>query len=400
MMLPQDVLQILTMLNSAGFEAYVVGGCVRDALLGRKPSDWDIASSATPEQAKAVFSSHTVIPTGLAHGTITLLWNGVPYEITSFRTDGPYSDGRRPDSVVFGTSLQEDLSRRDFTINAMAYSPSTGLVDPFGGQADLARGLIRCVGNPEARFTEDGLRILRAVRFSAMLGFDIEEKTHKAAFALFDRLSFVAAERKTVELQKCLAGKAPGKGIFDFSPLWQASFPALAPPSMPPAAFDGARERPNLSLAFFVSGSILDAVLPGLRLSSAQNSSVRQIVKWLSVPCPVGEYAVRRFLAALSKSDAMDVLLGWKLLERENADLALQTALAIYDRGDCLSLAELQISGTELISLGVPPGPKIGRIKEALFDKVLSGALENQNKCLLKAAKTLIEEIKQAEQRS
>ncbi len=398
MHLPKEILHILSALSAAGYKAYVVGGCVRDSLLGRTPSDWDIATSATPEQVTAVFADKTVVPTGLPHGTVTLVLDGVPYEITTFRADGPYSDGRRPDSVTFGTSLTEDLARRDFTVNAMAYSPSEGFADPFGGREDLAQGLIRCVGEPEKRFTEDGLRILRAVRFASQLGFAIEEKTQKAAFALFNRLSCVAAERKTVELIKCLAGKTPGKGVFDYFPLWQASFPNLAPPAVPAEALNAARERPNLALAFFLSGSILESVLPGLRLSNAQSGSVRNILRHLPGSCPVGEPAVRRFLSKLPKEDALDVLFAWNILGRDNAEEAMQTALAVYGRGDCLNLADLRISGGELVALGVPPGPLVGRVKEALFDRVLEGDLENENGRLLEAAQDILAQIQQAEQ--
>ena len=181
--LPKPVETALSRLEKAGYSAYVVGGCVRDHVLGFTPHDYDICSAATPEEMQKVFQGERTIETGLKHGTLTVLLSGMPLEITTYRVDGAYSDGRHPDSVQFTARVEDDLSRRDFTINAMAYSPSAGLVDPFGGQADCERGVIRCVGDPAARFGEDALRILRALRFSSRLGFPIEEATAQAAVA-------------------------------------------------------------------------------------------------------------------------------------------------------------------------------------------------------------------------
>ena len=198
--LPCGAAYVLRALRAAGHEAYVVGGCVRDSLLGRVPVDWDVTTSALPEETKAVFSGAPVIETGIRHGTVTVLVDGEPVEITTYRVDGPYSDGRRPDSVAFTRSLREDLARRDFTVNAMAWSPETGLADPFGGADDLRGGVIRSVGDPARRFQEDALRILRALRFSAALGFSVEVKTAGALRAGRALLGKVSAERITAEL--------------------------------------------------------------------------------------------------------------------------------------------------------------------------------------------------------
>ena len=205
--IPKNAETILHILEKAGYEAYVVGGCVRDSILGRSPDDWDITTSAKPEQVKALF--HRTVDTGLQHGTVTVLMEKEGYEVTTYRVDGEYEDGRHPKEVTFTASLKEDLKRRDFTINAMAYNPSSGLVDLFGGLEDIERRIIRCVGNPLERFTEDALRIMRAVRFSAQLGFAIEEETRKALKVLAPNLKHVSAERIQVELVKLLMSPHP-----------------------------------------------------------------------------------------------------------------------------------------------------------------------------------------------
>ena len=205
--IPKNAEIVLHTLENAGYEAYVVGGCVRDSILGRKPDDWDITTSAKPEQVKALF--HRTVDTGLQHGTVTVLMEKEGYEVTTYRVDGEYEDGRHPKEVTFTASLEEDLKRRDFTINAMAYNPSRGLVDLFGGLEDIQGKIIRCVGDPLERFTEDALRIMRAVRFSAQLGFTIEDETRKALGVLAPNLKHVSAERIQVELVKLLVSPHP-----------------------------------------------------------------------------------------------------------------------------------------------------------------------------------------------
>ena len=197
--IPASVCGIIGRLNRAGYEAWAVGGCVRDSLLGRTPHDWDLCTSALPEQVAEVFRGERLLPTGLAHGTQTLLEDGKPYEITTYRVELGYSDGRHPDAVAFTPSLTEDLARRDFTVNAMACHPTLGLADPFGGQTDLQAGVLRAVGGPKQRFSEDALRILRALRFAAVYGLAVEEHTARAARTLAPRLALVSRERVTQE---------------------------------------------------------------------------------------------------------------------------------------------------------------------------------------------------------
>ena len=208
MEIPADVAQIINTLEQAGFEAFAVGGCVRDTILGRTPGDWDITTSARPAQVKALF--RRTVDTGIQHGTVTVLLGKEGYEVTTYRIDGEYRDGRHPEAVAFTASLKEDLARRDFTINAMAYSPKTGIIDVFGGMEDLERRVIRCVGSARERFGEDALRILRAVRFSAQLGFAIDPETEEAIQEMAGRLELISRERIQVELDKLLCSANPG----------------------------------------------------------------------------------------------------------------------------------------------------------------------------------------------
>ncbi|MBP5159801.1 MAG: CCA tRNA nucleotidyltransferase, partial [Lachnospiraceae bacterium] len=209
MVLPENVHFIIDVLRSAGNDAYAVGGCVRDSLLGRTPEDWDITTSASPDEVKVLFKR--TVDTGIEHGTVTVMIDKTGYEVTTYRVDGKYKDGRHPESVTFTRSLEEDLKRRDFTINAMAFNENDGIVDLFDGRKDLEARLVRCVGDPRQRFGEDALRILRAVRFSAQLGFEIEEETAKAMGELAGTLEKISAERIRTELDKLLASDHPEK---------------------------------------------------------------------------------------------------------------------------------------------------------------------------------------------
>ncbi|MBR6120179.1 MAG: HD domain-containing protein [Oscillospiraceae bacterium] len=226
---PAPAREALSRLEAAGYAACLVGGCVRDSLLGRVPGDWDITSSALPEQTEAVFAGERIIETGLKHGTVTVLLDGLPLEITTFRRESGYADHRHPDAVAFTPSLEEDLSRRDFTVNAMAWSPARGLTDPFGGRADLEKGIIRCVGDPKQRFNEDALRILRALRFAAQLDFAIDPATAAAALALRQSLALVSRERIAEELSKLLCGPAVRRIVTEYWPILAQPLPELAP---------------------------------------------------------------------------------------------------------------------------------------------------------------------------
>lgn len=220
--------RILKILEDSGFEAYYVGGCVRDVLRGKNPNDVDITTNALPQEIMSVFSRFTVIPTGIKHGTVTVIDDGIPYEITTFRVDGEYSDSRRPDSVTFTPNLNEDLARRDFTMNAIAMDRFGNIIDPFGGQQDIKNGIIRCVGNPVKRFTEDALRIMRAVRFASQLGFRIDEETSAAVHSMKNRLNKIASERIRDELDKLICGENCIKILMEYSDIITEIIPELS----------------------------------------------------------------------------------------------------------------------------------------------------------------------------
>ena len=266
---------LLDALHRAGFGAYAVGGCVRDSLLGLAPHDWDLCTAARPGQVMELFGEDRCIPTGLQHGTVTVKRDGKLYEITTFRTEGRYSDGRHPDSVAFVPDLREDLARRDFTINAMAYSAEEGLCDPFGGREDLARGVVRAVGEPLRRFGEDALRILRLYRFAARFGFAIDEATEAAAKQLAAHLDCVSTERIEEELNKLLAAPQPGAYL-------EPEVLAFVLPELPPEELTKARRR-------------IDALPAGTEQVSA---------RWAALLLPLGETGARKALKRLKCSNA------------------------------------------------------------------------------------------------
>ena len=212
---PEKILKAIALLESNGYSAYTVGGCVRDSVMGRAPNDWDMTTSAAPDETREVFKDFHTVATGIKHGTVTVLIDSEPVEITTMRVDGKYSDNRHPESVSFTKRIEDDLSRRDFTVNAMAYNPKTGVVDPFGGQNDIKNKIIRCVGNPDTRFGEDALRILRAIRFSSVLGFDIDKKTSQSIIGNRSLLQNISKERIRVELIKMLCGQNVEKILAD-----------------------------------------------------------------------------------------------------------------------------------------------------------------------------------------
>lgn len=227
--LPKEVQEVLAALSQSGYKAYVVGGCVRDSLLGLVPKDWDVTTSALPEETRRVFADRPVIGTGIQHGTVTVLMDGMPVEVTTYRTDGAYSDHRRPDEVHFTPELREDLARRDFTINAMAYHPNEGIVDYYGGQMDCERGIIRCVGDPAERFEEDALRILRALRFASVLGFSMDSRTREQLIVKRGLLSHMAMERITSEFSRLLCGEKASEVLRGFPTVVGVFLPEILP---------------------------------------------------------------------------------------------------------------------------------------------------------------------------
>ena len=455
---PASALEALSRLNAAGYAAYLVGGCVRDRLLGRMPGDWDITTAALPEQVEAVFAGERIIETGLKHGTVTVLLEGLPLEITSFRTESGYADHRHPDAVAFTPSLTEDLARRDFTINAMAWNHAEtprirpgvrtgaaspegeGLVDPFGGQQDLSARIIRCVGDPTKRFGEDALRILRALRFAAQLDFEIDPATAAAALALRDTLALVSRERIAVELTKLLCGPGARRILTEYWQILAVPLPELAPMAgldqrnihhcydvleHSAAAVEAVPPEPVLRWAALLhdvakpacftldeagtghfyghakaGGPLAREIMTRLRFDKDTVNRVSTLVELHDYPIdpPVGtpERAIRRLIGRLGAEDF------FRLLDLKRADALAHhpdyrgrteacdrlEALAreLLTQPPCFTVRDLAIDGKDLLALGIPEGPEIGRTLNALLEAVLSGELPNQREKLLEKA--------------
>lgn len=367
---PKYVLNILCALDSAGHRAVLAGGCVRDNLLGRRPSDWDIASSASPEEVLALFPR--CVPTGIKHGTVTVLSGGGSVEVTAFRAEGGYSDHRRPDSVSFGCPLEADLARRDLTVNAMAMDAAGEITDPFGGRDDLRRRLLRCVGEPERRFDEDALRMLRTVRFSAQLGFEIEPRTLEAIRALAHLASGLSAERVRDELLKTLRSPAPGL-------VWQLVDLGLLGACLAP----GDASAPREALDVLPIYARLAHFCRGLELGGYIMSTDR----FLAALRFDGE-TLRRTASAVEvlKSGSRD----WKRLLRGHGESAVLAAhpknralRAVLRSGECWELSSLAIGGRELAALGYS-GPELGRELRRLLDHVIDCPADNRADILCK----------------
>lgn len=440
--MPRGANYIIDTLKQAGFEAYIVGGCVRDAVLGLRPHDWDITTNARPEQVKRLFGK--TIDTGIQHGTVTVLvpksvtLGELPYdfEVTTYRLDGVYEDHRRPKAVTFTGALSEDLARRDFTINAMAYNHEDGLVDIYGGQKDLTDGVIRCVGNPEERFSEDALRVLRAVRFAAKLDFVIEDDTRMAIRTHVLDLAFVSAERIREELTKLLISDHPGRireayklGItgvvlpeFDrmmeqeqnnpyhcysvgehtihvveaVPPEVHLRYAALLHDVAKPAChttdekgIDHFYGHPQIGTREAVK------ILRRLKFDNDTIRKVERLVRYHDYDIGDTEKGMRHFLAKFGTEDFPDYM------KLRRADMAGQSSYrlderraylerleelyqAVTSRGDCLSLKELALSGRDLMEMGVPAGPGLGRMLDKLLTHVLDHPEDNNREALIK----------------
>lgn len=435
--LPASVRFAISRLESAGFEAYAVGGCVRDSLLCREPNDWDITTSARPEQTAACFADLRTIETGIQHGTLTVLVDREPLEITTFRRDGAYADNRHPISVTFSDSLADDLSRRDFTVNAMAYHPTRGLMDPFGGRADLSRAVIACVGDPSTRFHEDGLRILRAIRFSSVLGFSIAPETAEAIHTCKHLLANIAAERIRVEFVKLLCGISAVPILREYSDVIAEFIPELAACfafdqnckyhcfdvyEHTLHALEAEQTRdPVTRLAILlhdvgkpltytedsdgghfkghgpVGVELSNRILHRLRFDNATIDAVTRLVDYHDRAFPAEERAVKRLMQKLSDRDIL------RLMEVQRCDRLAHAApynipprtlteiprlmQKIRADGACLSLKTLAVNGGDLIALGMKPGRELGVLLDALLDDVVEGRLPNERDALLEAAR-------------
>ncbi len=437
MHLPSYVCDTLFALEHAGFEAYVVGGCVRDSVLGLVPHDFDICTNALPEQILSVFSTKTVIPTGIQHGTVTVLMKDHPLEITTYRTEIGYHDHRHPDTVQFVNTIEQDLSRRDFTVNAMAYHPMHGLVDPFDGAADAERRLLRAVGDPETRFEEDALRILRALRFASMYGMEIEHKTKNGLLACAPLLTEIAAERVGEELRRMLKGEHIDRVLYDLYPVL---FPIL-PELRAAQGVDQRSQYHHLDVLKHILTTVARAesdvivrlaallhdigkpscfslddqgnghfyghakmsehmardILYRLRFDKKTIEEVCLLIRYHDTPIEPGDKAVCRWLNRLGAP------LFRRLLALKRADILahapeltdgrLQELDDIHERIDrllaqkaCFSLKDLAVNGNDLLKLGFPKGQAIGECLRWLLDEVIEQRLQNESTVLSEAA--------------
>lgn len=422
---------LLKRLEDAGFEAYYVGGCVRDHLMGRAVHDVDITTNALPEQTAAVFEGYKVIPTGIRHGTVTVLAEGTPYEITTYRVDGSYSDSRRPDSVEFTPDIVQDLARRDFTMNAIAMDIRGNIVDPFGGRGDIEHALIRCVGEPEKRFTEDALRIMRGIRFASQLGFGIEEKTAQAIIDMRGRLSIISRERVREELDKLLCGKDCGKVLTDYRVIIAEIIPEMVAcfgfdqfsryhkydvyEHIVKAVTSAPQDQLILRRALLlhdiakpqmftldengvghfkghakVSAEMAKEILTRLRFDNRTIALTSQLISHHSdkihserqIRLMVSEFGIETFLMLMDfkkydncgKNDFV-------LDENKEFDRFKVIAREFADSGECITLSQLAISGSDLTELGFR-GKEIGTALAQLHSLVISGDLPNDKQAL------------------
>ena len=425
--------KVIACLHDAGKEGYLVGGCVRDQLLGKVPHDYDVTTNALPEEMKEIFSDFHLVETGLKHGTVTVMCDGEPIEVTTYRVDGSYSDGRHPDSVCFSKSLIEDLKRRDFTVNAMAMTVNGEVVDPFGGREDLKNGVIRAVGDPYKRFEEDALRILRAVRFSSVLGFPIEETTVKAAEALLEKLTLVSRERCFIELKKTLCGKSV-RSVLTSHP---RIFAAVIPEILPMIGFDQMNPHHCYDLLTHTAIAVESAPCdPIFRLAAlfhdmgkpfTQSIDEQGIAHYYGHAATSTRIAEQRLLELKSDKHTLEEVVflvkhhdappesdreqiakklrrfGEKrlkaLISMRRADNLAQSSEfyrkeihdqcivwideLLLEQKRCFTLKDLAVNGADLIKEGYKPGPSIGVILEELLIAVSEGRLPNKREVLL-----------------
>lgn len=443
--MPKNVDIAINLLQSAGFEAYAVGGCVRDSLLGKTPNDWDITTSAKPEDMKSVFADFHCIDTGIKHGTVTVVIDGEPLEITTFRLDGEYEDNRHPKSVTFTSNLGADLGRRDFTVNAMAYSKMTGTVDLFGGQNDLKNKIIRCVGDPDRRFNEDALRILRALRFASALDFEIEEKTAQSLLKNRALLGNISEERIAKELLKLVCGKGAKRILTDFAPVLFEILPELQPMyknshDNPHHCYDiyehtliaveSIDPEPTLRFAMLlhdcgkpavkkfdengvahfyghqrISAEISAQILARLKVSNKFRDEILFLVsnhdRWElyenteKMPRYLSKFGLDGVLKLLKvmRADVLAQSPEYRYRLDQIAD-AEETAKNLAAQKPCLSLSELQINGRTLMDIGIPQGRKLGAVLAQLLDEVIDGVTKNTQEALTTRAREIYSEMK------
>jgi len=438
--IPSEVQFIIDTLEKSGYEAYAVGGCVRDAVLHNDPKDWDICTPALPEQIMRCFEGYHIIETGLKHGTITLLIDNKPYEITTYRIDGIYSDNRHPDKVEFVSKLKEDLSRRDFTINAMAFNPSKGFVDYFGGVLDINNRIIRCVGDADKRFQEDALRIMRALRFASVLGFSLDAETSNAINRNAKLLKNIAVERISVELNKLINGLDADKILLSYTLVIEEIIPEIKAmigfeQNNPYHHLDvwrhtvesiintPAETALRLTMLFHdiakpvsyteedsighfyghpqISSDMAKQILSRLKYDNQTIETVTQLIlyhdtdiqprrkhikRWLN---RIGEDRFRQLLI-IKRADAMAQSEKHRQKRIDTLDAIVPILNEIIENHQCFSLKDLAINGKDLIAIGVPEGAMIGNVLNQLLDLVINELIENEKVQLIKVAQEIL----------
>ena len=417
MMIPDDVKKVIDILESRGFKTYAVGGCVRDALMGREVHDWDVATSARVNEVKSCLGQFKVIETGVKHGTVTVISGGQKIEVTTFRVDGAYSDGRHPDSVKFTDSLELDLGRRDFTVNAMAFSHDGGIIDLFGGRSDLESGVIRCVGSPDVRFQEDALRIIRALRFSSVLCFELEKNTSEAVMSNSGLLKMIARERIWEELKKLLCGANVYDVLIRYGEVFVEVIPQLRP------LIDSARNSPSCTwertvravelikpdpvLRFAVlmcgverslscdkkDGLSIDGAVRSLKMSGEERNRIVTLVG-NSKGCVVPDRRnIKRWLRDLGErafKDLLSIKVSELQAEGKNAEAlkdlrrAEEITEEILAGKECFCLRHLAVNGNDMMSHGADSGKRIGELLMTLLEAVIDGECENEREALLR----------------
>lgn len=436
--LPAVVLRAIERLEQNGHKAYAVGGCVRDQLLGRVPNDWDITTSARPEETAACFSDFRTVETGIRHGTLTVIIDGTPLEITTFRNDGEYADNRHPIQVTFSSRPEDDLSRRDFTVNAMAYHPKKGLLDLFDGQRDLQNRVIACVGDPTTRFSEDGLRILRAIRFASVLEFTLDDATSRAVHAQKELLKNIAAERIREEFCKLLMGKGAVTILRDYSDVIGVFLPEILPSIGfaqnsryhvfdvyehglqalshtngdlitrlalylhdigKPSVYTEDEQGGHFKGHGAVSTRMTQEILKRLRFDNETTASVTQLVDYHDRDFPAEERTVKRLMCKMSDENI------FRLMEIQRCDRLAHAkeysepkpsvweiprlVQSIRASNACLSLKTLAVKGGDLALIGIPAGKEMGKLLATLLEKVIDGELPNEKDRLLEYAKNM-----------
>lgn len=391
--IPENVMTALTILEQNGYSAYAVGGCVRDSLLGKVPYDWDICTSAAPEQTMKCFADYRVIPTGVKHGTITVIIEN-PLEITTFRIDGDYLDNRRPSEVSFTHNVADDLCRRDFTVNAMALDRRGNITDLYGGREDLEKKLIRCVGTASERFDEDALRIMRALRFASTLGFEIENETALAIHAKKQLLCNIAAERIQKEFSKLLTGNC--KNILsEFSDVIKVFLPDADISADNTEMIEDSPATAALRLALLLANIYPDKAEEALRSLRFDNSTIKDVSLMLgakSLDVSDDRPRVKRLINRYGIDNlktVLDFLLYSKRITSDLYNAVLYTANDIIQKNECCTLSALAVKGCDISALGIFKQNQIGKILFALLEKVMDGEVRNNKKALLTLAKEL-----------